>query len=220
MPTTTAALKAELAKFKKLDAAKDAELSKLTRDNAARDKKIDALSKIVAGAAGTQTAKKLTHREEIVRLAWWFHEHGAQMPYTESAERQNIFQHPKMTSPNELATDCSGFVTLLYAWADCHDPNGINAGTFHPGHHWTQLGYTGTLLDYAQHHGEITTIEHALPGDLVVVGPGTGDHVMVAVTHGPDPVCIGHGSKGITVLHASQDGREPHRVCQYILEKK
>lgn len=153
-------------------------------------------------------------RKEIVKWAHWFHLHGRFMPYTEGPDRADWLHEKIGIYP--VNTDCSGFVTLCYAWAGGHDPNGLNDSHFHS-KHWTQLGYTGTLLEHAHEHGEIfTDVTKAHPGDLIVVGPGTGEHVMLVVEAGDDPLCVSHGSEGVWYVRASQDTRTPHRVCQYI----
>jgi cell wall-associated NlpC family hydrolase len=155
---------------------------------------------------------KLIH--EIVRWAHWFHLHGQHMPYTETSARSG-WLHEKI-GDYPINTDCSGFVTLCYAWAGAHDPNGLNEGEFKPGG-WHELGYTGTLLDHAHAHGHIHgDAAEALPGDLLVVGPGTGDHVMIVVEAGENPLCVSHGAEGVWYVRASQDARTPHRYCRYI----
>lgn len=222
MPKTlTAAEKAAAAK-KRADVA-DAKAAKADKRAAVLDAKAAKADKAAAAAAraAKKAETKQTHREKIVELAHWFYEHGAAMPYTESAQRASCLHHPVGTLPNLIDTDCSGFVTLLYAWAGCLDPNGLNHGAFNHAGAWTQLGYTGTLLDHAYHHGEVfTDLSRALPGDLIVYGPGTGAHVEVVVKAGKDPVVVGHGYPGVHFTTPSRDGREPVRVCRYIKAAK
>jgi len=89
------------------------------------------------------------------------------------------------------------------------DPNGLGYQT---------LGYTGTLLDHAQKAGAILTdVALAKPGDLIVYGPGTGEHVAVIVKAGKDPLTVSHGDEsGPQLMRVSQDGRQPQRVCRYL----
>lgn len=202
MAKTTSAAKAAPKK----SAAKGNHVAKHTPNKAAKTKDAE---------------KKETHRQKIVEWAHWFHTHGATMPYTEGPQRAACLQHPVGTLPSLLDTDCSGFVTLLYAWAGCLDPNGLNQGAFNKAGAWTELGYTGTLLDHAYAHGEVfTDLSKALPGDLVVYGAGTGVHVEVVVKAGSDPLVVGHGYPGVHYTTPGRDGREPVRVCRYIKATK
>ncbi len=75
-------------------------------------------------------------------------------------------------------SDCSQWVTAIYRSAGLPDPNGKNyAG-----------GYTGTLSS----HGKHISRRQLKPGDLVLYGPGTHEHVELYV--GPGEETIGHGS--------------------------
>ena len=81
-------------------------------------------------------------------------------------------------------TDCSGFATWCYWVAGVADPNGQN---------YSGQGYTGTLLS----HGTHIAGENALPGDLIVYGPGTGWHVGVIVEiDGLNVLTVSHGQQG------------------------
>ena len=76
---------------------------------------------------------------------------------------------------------------------------------------------TGTLLSHDEHIALFRTnlkevkVEEVLPGDLVVYGPGTGEHVALVVAQGNgDPITISMGKQGDpSVVRVSQDGRTP-----------
>lgn len=124
--------------------------------------------------------------------------------YTETDGRDDWLHRSARSLP--MSTDCSGFVTACYKWAGAPDPNGL-------GYH--RLGYTGTLLDHARKHGKLLNdVSKARPGDLIVVGPGTGLHVVVCIQAGADPLVVSHGKEaGPVIQRLSVDAREPKRVC-------
>jgi CHAP domain len=81
-------------------------------------------------------------------------------------------------------TDCSGFVTWCYWVAGCNDPNGLN---------FDGQGYTGTLLS----HGKHINPAQVVPGDVVVYGPGTGDHTALVVqVDGYNIMTVSNGQEG------------------------
>jgi hypothetical protein len=85
-----------------------------------------------------------------------------------------------------LAVDCSGFVTLCYSWTEeprAPDPNGRN---------YDGIGYTGTILENCCQ----ISLTDARPGDLVLFGPYTGEHVALLVETGADPMLVSHGGQG------------------------
>ncbi len=159
-----------------------------------------------------QTVKRLlpalTARQRVVRWARWGVVSTKQIHYTEAAGRDAwLTSRPPNKLP--LATDCSGFATLCYRMAGLPDPNGLK---------YVRLGYTGTLLDHAMREGTILTrASLAKPGDLIVYGPGTGEHVAVVVQAGADPLTVSHGQESEPAyVRVSQDGRQPQRVCRYL----
>ena len=145
-------------------------------------------------------------RQRLVYWAKWGVHHTAEIHYSEGADRYNWSKTKRGTLP--ISTDCSGFVAMCYKWAGLPDPSGDNF----------QAGYTGTLLANAEKNGHILTdISKALPGDLIVYGPGTGSHVAMIVEAGADPLTISHGSEsGPEYVRVSQDGRQPQRICRYL----
>lgn len=135
---------------------------------------------------------------DIVAHALWGVDHEPDIHYEQLRPIDGIGHVRQLP----LHTDCSGFVTLCYNWAGAPDPNGQG---------YNGLGYTGTLLNY------LDPIDpgDAQPGDLVVIGPGTGDHVVMIVEAGADPMVVGHGSEsGPSKGRLSSDGRTPKRFLR------
>jgi hypothetical protein len=97
-----------------------------------------------------------------------------------------------------LRTDCSGFVTLCYAWAGAPDPNGLG---------YSGQGYTGTLLA----HMRPVTLDAARPADVVVWGPWPGRHAALVLAPGPDPLLCSHGSERgpLAAPFSDEDGVQP-----------
>jgi hypothetical protein len=117
-------------------------------------------------------------QSDIVANAHWGVAHNAQIHYAQSRPIDGI-HHPRKLP---LSTDCSGFATDCLKWAGAPDPNGRNYDGF---------GYTGTMLSACAHISR----HQARPGDLVVFGPGTGEHVVIIVGTGPDPAVVSHGQE-------------------------
>ena len=92
-----------------------------------------------------------------------------------------------------LTTDCSGFVTLCYEWAQAPDPNAMN---------YNGTGYTGSMLHACSH----IQPRAAQLADLVVFGDAPGTHVVIIVQLGSDPMVVSHGSEdGPLKLPLSQE---------------
>ncbi len=117
-------------------------------------------------------------RSMIVEHALWGVDNEPQIHYQQLRPIDGLGTPGKLP----LSTDCSGFVTLCYAWSGAPDPNGVA---------YNGSGFTGTLLGHLPH----ISAGEALPGDLVVLGPGTGDHVVVIVEAGSDPLVVSHGQE-------------------------
>ena len=141
----------------------------------------------------------LTNR--IVKWGYFGVKHHARFTYSEGPQRMSSITKKPGTLP--VICDCSAFVTLCYKWAGAPDPNGLN---------YDGSGYTGTLI---QHGREIDAI-HVRSGDLVIYGPGTGEHTALIVHPGNgDPVTISMGQQGDpSVVRVSRDGR-PARYYRY-----
>lgn len=142
-----------------------------------------------------------------MKWALWGISHNGEIHYTEDTRRDDYLHEPRGHLP--LWTDCSGFVTYCYWAAGLPDPSGL-------AYRW--VGFTGTLLENAYKHGRVLTdMSLARPGDLIVVGPGTGWHVFVVTKAGADPIVASHGSEpGPLSEKCSSDPRTPKRVCQIL----
>lgn len=124
----------------------------------------------------------LNRRNELVRLGYWAHQWRDLIHYAE--DRPIPFPRIKSLP---LTTDCSGIVTIIAKWSGCPDPNGND---------YDGSGYTGTLLTHLPEIG----IHQTWRGDLAILGPGTGDHVVMLLEGGArksDPLVMSHGHPGI-----------------------
>ena len=90
-----------------------------------------------------------------------------------------------------ITADCSGFDTFIPWVAGGLDPNGLG---------FDHQGFTGTFLSHEEHlalwmrNSKNQLIEDVIPGDFVVYGPGTGEHVaMIVEVHGNDILTISFG---------------------------
>jgi lysozyme family protein len=121
-------------------------------------------------------------RTRIVKWALWGVKNSARIAHSRGANRLAALETPgKMP----LATDCSAFATLCYAWAKAPNPN--HRGPYDP----EAGGYTGTMLERCSRIPRTA----AKPGDLVVwTPPGEGSHVAVIVSTGSNPWVVSHGS--------------------------
>lgn len=149
----------------------------------------------------------VSHRPLVVAEARWGAANEPAIHYTESEGRDDWLLRKPRSLP--MSTDCSGFVTACYKWAGAPDPNGLG---------YFRLGYTGTLLSHAEKHGKVLTdVSKARPGDPIVIGwgkSGEGDHVVVVVVAGADPLIVSHGTEGgPRQQRLSVDNRTPKRVC-------
>ena len=140
-------------------------------------------------------------RERVVGWARWANQHSGSFHYSQT-DRVRWISEPKGHLP--ITTDCSGFMTWCYWMAGCMDVLGLGA----------TIGFTGTTLQNAK---EVTyNIFAAEPGDPIVIGPGTGDHEVVTLEAGPDPLVASHGHEGVQIIRLSVDPRTPKRVCKYL----
>jgi hypothetical protein len=132
----------------------------------------------IASEAVEEIALVQTIRQKVVAWALWGVTNKSRVHYG-SVRPIDGLNHPGQLP---LTTDCSGWVTLCYKWAGARDPN-CNG--------YSGQGSTGTILACAAGVIRETAI---LPGDLIVFGPGTGSHVVVAVTAGANCDVVSHGS--------------------------
>ena len=142
-------------------------------------------------AAATQ---EVTLREAIVANAIWGVEKTDQIHYSQGGTRLEGLDRSRGLP---LQTDCSAFVTLCFNWAGAPNPNG---GDYSP----KGPAYTGSLLKGCRRIAKSAV----QPGDLVVWGAGTGDHVCLVVEPGEDPMLVSHGQeKGPVKLRFSDENR-------------
>jgi hypothetical protein len=103
-------------------------------------------------------------------------------------------------------TDCSGWATTCFSWSHLPDPNGQH-------YSW---GYTGTLVT----NGHEVSLADLEVGDLVIYGPGTGEHVAIVTYVSADPMTISMGTNGDPrPYRVSEDGR-PHRYFRFLPSEK
>lgn len=137
------------------------------------------------------SAKAVTVREQIVAVGRWGIQHEPQIHYRQSRPIDGLHEPYKLP----LSTDCSGFLTLCYAWAGADDPNGLG---------YSGQGYTGTLLQHMKHIPKSAV----QPGDLVVWGPPPGQHAALVLEAGADPLLVSHGQeKGPLAIRFSVESR-------------
>lgn len=144
-------------------------------------------------------------RAAIVNWGRWNAAHQVEIHYTQSTARDDFLHRPRGYLP--MSTDCSGDVTQE-AWAGGGpDPSGLA---------FRYVGFTGSILSFAASHGRVfTDVSRARSADLIVIGPGTGWHVVMVLEAGPDPLVVSHGSEsGPRIQRLSVDPRQPKRVCQ------
>jgi lysozyme family protein len=121
-------------------------------------------------------------RKRIVNWARWGVKNRGRIGYAQDG----TVRLSALSTPGALplATDCSGFATLCYAWAGAPNPNASGPFDARAG------AYTGTMLDHCRRIPKSA----AKPGDLVIwTPPSRGQHVCIVVAGGPDPVVVSHG---------------------------
>jgi hypothetical protein len=148
-----------------------------------------------AAARRYDAAKALAVREQIVSNARWGIAHDRQIHYRQTRPIDGLHEPRKLP----LYTDCSGFVTLCYAWAGAPDPNGLA---------YSGAGYTGTLLQAMRRIPK----SGVQPGDLVVWGPGTGRHVALVLDGGADPALASLGQERgpVAVPYSAETRYQPN----------
>jgi hypothetical protein len=123
-------------------------------------------------------------RERMVSWCLWGVEHSAQIHYQQT---RPIPVHD-LWGTLPLTTDCSGSTTLFARWAGAPDPNGFD------------YSGAGSTMDMLAHLDRIPP-DRAQPGQ----------HVVVVVKLGTDPVVASHGKEGGRFGSASprRSGRTP-----------
>jgi lysozyme family protein len=121
-------------------------------------------------------------RAKIVEWALWGVTNTARIAYSQGGSRLAALDTPGALP---LATDCSAFATLCYAWAGAPNPNADGP------YDARGMNYTGSMLGHCRQ----ISARAAKPGDLVVwTPPHTGSHVCLLVETGRDPMLVSHGS--------------------------
>ena len=145
-------------------------------------------------ARRAEAAQALGLRAQIVANAQWGIANEPLIHYEQLRPIDGLRESHQLP----LHTDCSGFVTLCYAWAGAPDPNGLD---------YSGQGWTGTLLQ----HMKPIAADAAQPGDLVVFGPPPGHHVAIVLEPGPDPLLCSHGEeKGpLAIRFSVESGYQP-----------
>ena len=139
-------------------------------------------------------------RAQIVQWAHWGVANHGGFTYSEGAQRMEAIGK---VGQLPITCDCSAFVTICYNWAGAPDPNGQG---------YNHTGYTGTLLA----HGQQISVSQAVPGDVIVYGPGTGWHTAIIVEAGNDPLTVSMGQQGDpNYVRVSQDGRQPQTYLRF-----
>lgn len=149
-------------------------------------------------------------RARLVHWALWGVAHEPQIHYSMGADRGEWLYKAPGALP--MTTDCSGWQTACYKWSNLPDPNALG---------YRVVGFTGTLLQGA--HTILYGLRFAKPGDLIVVGPGEGDHVIMVIENSlrmrltGNPLCVSHGREaGPQKYRALVDPRTPRRLCKYL----
>jgi hypothetical protein len=124
-------------------------------------------------------------RTRIVALGRAAIAHEPAVHYTQSSRRGTWLRAARagakgLTYP--AYEDCSSAITGIYRLANAPDPSG--AGYDGP-------GTTGTFLAHGTPIGRV----RAKPGDIVVFGPGTGEHAAIVLQAGADPLLFSHGQE-------------------------
>jgi hypothetical protein len=112
-------------------------------------------------------------RSSIVKWARWGVSHEPAIHYTEGPKRNTAYKPGTLP----LYLDCSRFAAVCAQWAGLKQP-------------WLATAFTGTFLKECE---EISR-GSVKPGDFIVYGPGTGDHMVVVVEVTPDYIyVVSHG---------------------------
>jgi hypothetical protein len=153
-----------------------------------------------ARAEARRKSSALVLREAIVANARWGIAHEARIHYARLRPIDALDEPRRLP----LTTDCSGYVTLCYAWAGAPDPNGLG---------YSGQGWTGTLLE----HLRPVSAAVVQPADLVVFGPPPGTHVALVLEPGPDPLLCSHGQeRGPAAVRFGVESRHQPRPATWL----
>ena len=131
-------------------------------------------------------------RQKIVAYALWGCSNEPSIHYAQ------VRPYPSNPRQLPMSTDCSGFSTLAYKDAGGPDPNGFG---------FSGYGYTGTILSACEHIAP----SECKAGDLIVYGPSTGHHVVIATEAGSNPMTVSHGQERgpFRISHGDEDNYQP-----------
>jgi hypothetical protein len=140
----------------------------------------------------------MSKRADIVAFCEWGIKNAAPIHYAEirPIPHVNPGHFPKLP----FTTDCSGFATMAYQYANAPDPNGMD---------YCGQGFTGYMLK----HGKKVQVPR--PGDLIVFGNYPGHHVVIYMeTWRGAYVCCSHGQEvgPIRILLAQEKRSQPAPV--------
>ena len=145
----------------------------------------------------------LSPRQKVVAVAQWGVVNRSHFSYSQGPHRWDQITKPWALP---IMTDCSGWATTCFSWSHLPDPNGQH-------YSW---GYTGTLVT----NGHEVSLADLEVGDLVIYGPGTGEHVAIVTYVSADPMTISMGTNGDPrPYRVSEDGR-PHRYFRFLPSEK
>jgi len=134
-----------------------------------------------------------TRETQIAWAKWFVANKGAHhFNYSEGSNRMSAIGVWPIKWP--VNCDCSAFCTFIAWLGGAADPNGLN---------FDHEGYTGTFLSHEEHialwaknHAGVN-VEQVIPGDYVVYGPGTGEHIAFIVeVNGNDILTVSMGEQG------------------------
>lgn len=142
---------------------------------------------IIANGNPSPVAPVKSHRDAFIQWCLWGVKHADHIGHHDQIGYAFIGTYP-LIRPGTLPfnTSCAGFVTLMAHWAGAwHDPNGK---------HFNGMAYTGYMLGAC----EAIPRSEAAAGDLAVLGPGNGEHVLALVSdqHKGDFQTVSHGKPG------------------------
>lgn len=139
-------------------------------------------------------------RDKIAETALWGCDHEPSIHYAQIRPIPHTLALP-------MSTDCSGFATLCAEVAGAPDPNDLG---------FSGYGFTGTILTGCEH----IEPSECKPGDLIVYGPSSGHHVVIAIESGSNPMTVSHGQERgpFKISHGDEDDYqpEPDTFCRFL----
>lgn len=130
-------------------------------------------------------------RNEVLHACKLMLQHPANIHYTQGPDRWEGINKQDHAAHGQYPKhgDCSSTATWILWCALYGGPGGYHLNDLVNRQNW-QAGYTGTMLQHGRH---IKSAPNLKVGDLVIYGPGTGEHVAVYIGGG---YVFSHGSEG------------------------